>query len=246
MNATESPGGELHLAKECSEYTGLAGSFCTITSSNVAAIPVGSRVVYAEAAGERGIESDLTIVTPEDEHVTGHVVLDMTTSTGTVALDWRNGCPGRAASGDGQSPSTAPSGTGTAPTASPPLPPGPRRDRLRFPTAAPRRSSPARRSPGDRRRVEPRQRGITCRQPRQGARHVHEVGGFRADEPAVARRRPDDRAGGRETSATGRYVGAVRTDDLSSQVSGTPPPCTGSWGTGTPSWRVSGSRRTTR
>jgi hypothetical protein len=86
MTTTENPGGALHLAKECSEYTGLAGSFCTITSSNVAAIPVGSRVVYAEAAGERGIDSDLTIVTSENEHLTGHVVLDMTPSTGTVAL----------------------------------------------------------------------------------------------------------------------------------------------------------------
>jgi hypothetical protein len=85
-DTTRSTGGELHLAKECSEYTGLAGSFCTITSSNVDAIPVGSKVVYASAAGEKVIESDLTIVTGEDEHVAGHVVLDVATDTGTVTL----------------------------------------------------------------------------------------------------------------------------------------------------------------
>ena len=39
--------GTLHLEKECSEYTGEAGSFCTISSSNFDAIPIGSKVVYA-------------------------------------------------------------------------------------------------------------------------------------------------------------------------------------------------------
>jgi hypothetical protein len=34
-----------------SAYTGAAGSFCTITSSNLAAIPVGSKVLYDQAAG---------------------------------------------------------------------------------------------------------------------------------------------------------------------------------------------------
>jgi hypothetical protein len=35
--------GELHLVKECSEYTALAGSFCTITKSNLSEITVGTR-----------------------------------------------------------------------------------------------------------------------------------------------------------------------------------------------------------
>ena len=42
----------LHVTKECSEYGGVAGSFCTITSSNLNAIKPGSRVVYASAAGD--------------------------------------------------------------------------------------------------------------------------------------------------------------------------------------------------
>ena len=36
-------GGTLHLTKECSQYTGMAGSFCTITVSNLNEIPVGTR-----------------------------------------------------------------------------------------------------------------------------------------------------------------------------------------------------------
>ena len=33
--------GELHVTKECGDYLGNAGDFCTITSSNVKAIEVG-------------------------------------------------------------------------------------------------------------------------------------------------------------------------------------------------------------
>ena len=35
--------GELHLTKECSEYTAKAGGFCTITKSNLDEITVGTR-----------------------------------------------------------------------------------------------------------------------------------------------------------------------------------------------------------
>ena len=40
--------GDLRVAKECSGYTGGAGSFCEITSSNVKAIEVGSRILYLQ------------------------------------------------------------------------------------------------------------------------------------------------------------------------------------------------------
>src|SRR2546425_9165702 len=43
--------GALHVTKECSQYTRLAGGFCTITSSNLKDIEVGTRVVYAVASG---------------------------------------------------------------------------------------------------------------------------------------------------------------------------------------------------
>ena len=41
----------LHVTKECSDYHGAAGEFCTITSSNLARIKVGSRVYYDQPAG---------------------------------------------------------------------------------------------------------------------------------------------------------------------------------------------------
>ena len=40
--------GDLHVTKECSGFTGGAGSFCAITSSNVKAIEVDSRVLYLQ------------------------------------------------------------------------------------------------------------------------------------------------------------------------------------------------------
>ena len=41
---------ELHVTKDCSAYTGAAGAYCTITSSNLAAIKVGAKVFYDQAA----------------------------------------------------------------------------------------------------------------------------------------------------------------------------------------------------
>ena len=92
------PGGSQHehrrpakrntaLTKECSEYTGEAGSFCTITSSNFDLIPIGSVIVYAEAdTADGGSDTDLVINTPNGDTAYGHVVLDGPTQTGTVTL----------------------------------------------------------------------------------------------------------------------------------------------------------------
>ena len=43
--------GDLVITKECSQYTGAAGAFCTITSSNLPQIKAGSKVYYDQAAG---------------------------------------------------------------------------------------------------------------------------------------------------------------------------------------------------
>jgi hypothetical protein len=53
--------GDLHVIKECSEYAGLPGQFCTITSSNLEEIVVGARVIYAEAPGETTLDTDVTL-----------------------------------------------------------------------------------------------------------------------------------------------------------------------------------------
>ena len=56
--------GDLHVVKECSAYTGLADSYCTFTSSNLSALPAGTRVVYLEAAGATALNSDVVLVPP--------------------------------------------------------------------------------------------------------------------------------------------------------------------------------------
>jgi hypothetical protein len=79
--------GTLHVTKECSQYTGEAGSFCTIASSNCDAIPIGSKIVYTEAVtATGGLDTDIVINTPNGDAAYGHVVLDGKTETGTVTL----------------------------------------------------------------------------------------------------------------------------------------------------------------
>ena len=41
LSATEN-GRTLHITKECSEYTGAAGDWCTVTVSDVGRLPVGT------------------------------------------------------------------------------------------------------------------------------------------------------------------------------------------------------------
>jgi hypothetical protein len=66
--------GALHITKECPEYTGLADSFCTITSSNLSAIPVGSRIVYFQPFTDpAATDSDLAIVAGPGNLALGHV-----------------------------------------------------------------------------------------------------------------------------------------------------------------------------
>jgi hypothetical protein len=85
--------GELHVTKECSQYFGHAGEFCTITSSNLNAIKVGSRVVYTSAADPiHGVlNSDLVIDGPGANTAFGHVVLDLSTLSGVVTLSGGTG-----------------------------------------------------------------------------------------------------------------------------------------------------------
>jgi hypothetical protein len=66
--------GQLHVTKECSEYTGAADSWCTITSSNLSAIAVGSRIVYLQSLlGDSATDSDLVVVVGPGNVALGHV-----------------------------------------------------------------------------------------------------------------------------------------------------------------------------
>ena len=83
--------GSLHVAKECSEYNFLAGGFCSITSSNLKAIDSGSKVVYAQAAGSSGLDSDLVLYTGPGNSAFGHVVLSFGTLSGVVTFSGGTG-----------------------------------------------------------------------------------------------------------------------------------------------------------
>jgi hypothetical protein len=76
--------GILHLTKECSQYTGLAGSFCTFTSSNLAEIKVGSKVFYDQAAGfPTGLlDSNVVLDAGSGNRALGRCTLDLTTNLG--------------------------------------------------------------------------------------------------------------------------------------------------------------------
>ena len=85
--------GALHVTKNCERYDFSAGSFCTITSSNITAIKRGMKVVYASAADLTAgvLDSDLVIDGPGSNTAMGHVVLDVRTLTGVVTFSGGTG-----------------------------------------------------------------------------------------------------------------------------------------------------------
>jgi hypothetical protein len=74
----------LHVTKECSEYTGAAGAFCTITSSSLGRIKVGSRVYYDQAAGIPAglLDSNVVLDAGDGNRAVGRCTLDPTTGLG--------------------------------------------------------------------------------------------------------------------------------------------------------------------
>lgn len=81
--------GPLQATEDCSAYTGLADSSCTIVASNLDAIAVGSRVVGLEARGPTGLDSDLVLVVGLGNVALGHVTINP--STGSGPLTWSGG-----------------------------------------------------------------------------------------------------------------------------------------------------------
>ena len=91
-SATPTPrSGAVHVTKECSQYNGQAGSFCTITSADLKAIDVGSKVIYAEPAGAAGLDSDLVLYTGPGNSAFGHVILSFATLSGVVTFSGGTG-----------------------------------------------------------------------------------------------------------------------------------------------------------
>jgi hypothetical protein len=86
MSATGSSerGRKLHITKECSEYTGAAGDWCTVTVSNIGRLPVGSKVLYSQAAGvpENLLDSNVVLDAGDGNRAVGRCTLDLATGLG--------------------------------------------------------------------------------------------------------------------------------------------------------------------
>jgi hypothetical protein len=85
--------GALHVTKECSEYQGQAGQFCTITSSNIPWIKAGMRVVYEDAANFTTLmlDTDVVLSAGHGSAANGHVTLNLASKVGTVTFDGGKG-----------------------------------------------------------------------------------------------------------------------------------------------------------
>jgi hypothetical protein len=75
-----------HGTKDCSGFTGLVGAFCTIRSSNVKAIKVGSNIFYFQLAGKTALDSDIVIYVGPGTVATGHCLLRFATGVGLCTI----------------------------------------------------------------------------------------------------------------------------------------------------------------
>ena len=93
VSAASPRSGTLHVTKECSEFTLLAGGFCTITSSDLTAIKAGMKVVYASPVDQVQwtLNSDIVLQGPGNNAAFGHVSLDLVTGLGVVTFSGGTG-----------------------------------------------------------------------------------------------------------------------------------------------------------
>ena len=82
VSASSQRTGALHLTKDCPKYTGAAGDYCTIVSSNVDAIKVGSRVYYLEALDGDSFDGDVMLYAGHSNAAFGHCKVNVSTVTG--------------------------------------------------------------------------------------------------------------------------------------------------------------------
>ena len=85
--------GDVHVTKECSAYTGTEGDYCTVTSSNLAAIPVGSKVIYLSALTFPILDTNIVLDPPGpgNSKAFGHVYLDLSTGAGEATFSGGTG-----------------------------------------------------------------------------------------------------------------------------------------------------------
>ncbi len=72
------------MTKECSEYTGLAGTWCTVTLSNLKRLPVGTKVFYTQPQDvpEGLLDSNVVLDAGGGNRAVGRCTLDLATGLG--------------------------------------------------------------------------------------------------------------------------------------------------------------------
>ena len=75
-----------HATKDCSGFTGLVGAYCTIRSSNVKALKVGSKIFYVQVASQTALDSDTVIYVKRGNVATGHCLLRFATGVGLCTI----------------------------------------------------------------------------------------------------------------------------------------------------------------
>jgi hypothetical protein len=75
-----------HATKDCSGFSGLVGAYCTIRSSNVKALKVGSKIFYVQEAGKTALDSDTVIYVKRGTVTTGHCYLGHATGVGLCTM----------------------------------------------------------------------------------------------------------------------------------------------------------------
>ena len=88
VSARSARNGRLHVTKECPNYHGAAGDSCTITSSNLAEIKVGSKVFYDQAAGTPTglLDSNVVLDAGAGNRAVGRCTVDLTTYLGVCTF----------------------------------------------------------------------------------------------------------------------------------------------------------------
>ena len=84
LSASAAQSGQLHVTKNCSDWHGYAGDFCTITISNLSAIAPNARVYYDQAFGTPTgfLDSDVLLHVGTGDWAVGHCTLDGSTYRG--------------------------------------------------------------------------------------------------------------------------------------------------------------------
>lgn len=84
VSASVGRSGFLQVDKECSEYQGQPGQFCTITSSDISEITPGSKVIYTQPAGipVGMLDSNVVLDAGDGSRAIGRCTLDFATGLG--------------------------------------------------------------------------------------------------------------------------------------------------------------------